>query len=56
MTAYCAVPSCSTIIIVTPGAKAVRTCSAHTGQRPADETDQQRIARVCEAMGWRRGR
>lgn len=52
----CAFPNCTTLILITASAKAVRTCVGHTGQRPPVETDAQRIARVCEAMGWRRTR
>jgi hypothetical protein len=44
------------MVLVTAGAKAVRTCSAHTGQRPAAEDDKQRIARVRELLGWAKAR
>lgn len=56
MIAWCAHPACMALIVVTVGAKAkaVKTCSAHAGQRPAEESDQERVARVCAALGWRR--
>ena len=56
MILLCAHPTCATLIVVTAGAKQVRTCSAHAGKRPPDEDDAQRIERVCREFGWRRTR
>ena len=56
MLTWCAVPDCYAMVLVTAGAKAVRTCSAHAGQRPPVETDQERIARVRAVMGWAKAR
>lgn len=51
---YCEHPSCMTLVLTATGATRTRTCMAHAGQRPPEESDQEIAARVCAAMGWQR--
>lgn len=51
MIAWCGVPGCNVLIV---GPVRTNRCGEHKGQQVSAETDAQRIARVCAAMGWRR--
>jgi hypothetical protein len=44
------------VIVVTDAELRTNRCTEHKGQRATVETDEQRVARVCAAMGWRRTR
>lgn len=56
MLRYCEHPDCYALIVTTVGAKRTRTCSKHAGQRPPEESDQERVERVRRLMGWERPR
>jgi hypothetical protein len=53
---YCAHPSCKALLLTLPGATLTRTCDSHAGQRPPEESDEERMERVCREMGWRRAK
>ncbi len=56
MIRWCGVAGCMAITVITDGAKRTNNCAAHTGMDQDDDTDDERIARVCAAMNWRRVR
>lgn len=52
MTRYCEHPTCSTLVVAMPGTRRTRTCTAHAGKRPPEETSKQIAERTRKAMGW----
>lgn len=53
---YCEHPNCYAMLATLPGARRTRTCTAHAGQRPPEETWKETAARVRDLFGWRRAR
>lgn len=52
MIRYCEHPPCYTLLLTTVGARRTRTCTAHAGQRPPEESDAEIAERTRKAMGW----
>lgn len=53
MTHWCLIPGCNVLIVGHVGESPNR-CAEHATTKAKTETDEQRIARVCAEMGWRR--
>lgn len=56
MIRYCEHPVCSTLVVATRGTRRTRTCTAHAGKRPPEESDAEIAERTRKAMGWAKPR
>jgi hypothetical protein len=52
----CLYNGCNTLLLTTAGATVTRHCSEHRDSRNVEESDDERIERVCREMGWRRAK
>ena len=50
---YCEHPDCYAMLATLPGARRTRTCNAHAGKRPPEESDAAKAERVRKLFGWR---
>ena len=53
MTRWCLYPGCTVLIVGYVGA-APNRCAEHATAKVRKESDEERIGRVCELLGWRR--
>ena len=56
MTRICQQDGCKTVIYFGPGTTVTRHCLAHRANAYVDESDDERMERVCREMGWRRAK
>lgn len=52
----CGLIGCGALIAIGDGAADTNRCLAHVGMANEPESDEKRVARVCNEMGWQRAR